>query len=443
LTNTPLDRTARDMLADLRSGATSATALAKASLDRIGAMEPNLHAWAFIDHGLVIAQAEAADARRAAGETLGALHGLPVGVKDIYDTADLPTENGTPAHRGRRPEIDAVMVARLRAAGAVIIGKTVTSELAVYTPGPTRNPLDLTRTPGGSSSGSAAAVAARMVPLALATQTNGSTIRPASFCGVVGYKPSLGLLPRTGVLKQSSMLDQPGLMARDVGDVALIADALIGPDPSDEQSIGLAMPRLADAATRSGRPPRFAYVRSPYWSRVDAAAQETLEAFVAGLGGAVEVVNLPPEFGDASAIHTTIMSAGIAEAFGADYVRAKELLSPVITGIVERGQKISAVEFVAALSARSALRQRFMKIAAPYDAIITPAALGIAPKFEVGTGDPIMSTIWTVLGAPALTLPLLSGAEGMPLGVQLVGNLCADAELIRAAAWLEGQSGRA
>ncbi|MDB5560925.1 MAG: Asp-tRNA Asn/Glu-tRNA Gln amidotransferase subunit, partial [Hyphomicrobiales bacterium] len=182
MTETLLDRTARDQLADLQNGAITATVLAKATLDRIGAKEPDLQAWAFIDQGLVLAQAEAADARRARGEPLGALHGLPVGVKDIYDTADLPTENGTPAHRGRRPQTDAIMVARLRAAGAVIIGKTVTSELAVYTPGPTRNPYDLSRTSGGSSSGSAAAVAAGMVPLALATQTNGSTIRPASFC---------------------------------------------------------------------------------------------------------------------------------------------------------------------------------------------------------------------------------------------------------------------
>ncbi|MDB5560605.1 MAG: glutamyl-tRNA amidotransferase, partial [Hyphomicrobiales bacterium] len=267
--------------------------------------------------------------------------------------------------------------------------------------------------------------------------------RPASFCGIVGYKPSLGLLPRTGVLKQSTLLDQPGLMARDVGDVALIADALIGPDPSDEQSIGHSAPRLLEALAGESAPPRFAFVRSPYWGRVDPAAQEALEAFVAGLGGAVETIDLPREFDEASAIHTILMSAGIAEAFAPDYVRAKELLSGVITSIIERGQKISAVEFVAAQTARSALRQNFMKIAAPYTAIITPAALGIAPKFEAGTGDPIMSTIWTLLGAPALTLPLLTGAEGMPLGVQLVGNLYADAELIRAAAWLERQSGRA
>jgi Asp-tRNA(Asn)/Glu-tRNA(Gln) amidotransferase A subunit family amidase len=222
-----LQRSARDLAAALRDGEVSAIEVAEAFLDRIDLREPEIQAWAHLDHDHVLGQARNADDLRRSGKPLGPLHGLPVGVKDIIDTFDLPTEFGTPIHRGRRPRVDATLVARLRAAGAIVAGKTVTSEYAVYTPGPTRDPRDLSRTPGGSSSGSAAAVAAGMVPLALATQTNGSTIRPASFCGIVGFKPSLGLLPRTGVLKQSTMLDQPGLMARNVGDVAYFADALM------------------------------------------------------------------------------------------------------------------------------------------------------------------------------------------------------------------------
>ncbi|MGF1526751.1 MAG: amidase, partial [Candidatus Competibacterales bacterium] len=204
--------TACQALEALRSGQLSALALTEACLARIEATEPNLQAWQFLDPDYARAQAKERDAHRQAGRPLGPLHGLPVGVKDIVDTANVPTENGTSLHRGRIPKADAGLVLKLKAAGAVMVGKTVTTELAVYTPGMTRNPRDPSRSPGGSSSGSAAAVAAEMVPLALATQTNGSTIRPAAYCGVYGFKPSLGLLPRGGVLRQSPPLDQPGVM---------------------------------------------------------------------------------------------------------------------------------------------------------------------------------------------------------------------------------------
>ncbi|MDQ0390302.1 amidase [Labrys monachus] len=433
-----LDRSAPDLAAALRSGAVSAADLASACLDRIAAREPDIAAWTFLDADKAMADARALDVQRALGRPLGPLHGLPVGVKDIIDTFDMPTENGTPVHRGRRPAADATLVARLRAAGALVLGKTVTSELAVYTPGPTRNPHDLARTPGGSSSGSAAAVAAGMVPLALATQTNGSTIRPASFCGIVGYKPSLGLLPRTGVLKQCFILDQPGLMARDLAGAALLAEALAGADPADEASRdpGFSFP----AALAGPLPaPRLAFVRGPYWEQADASAREALDDFVAGLGGTAETMEPPPAFASAAAIHKVLMNAGIAEAFGPDYDRARDQLSSVVTGIVEAGRALSAVDFVAALSAREALRTAFAQLFAGYDAVVTPAALGVAPPREDGTGNPIMATTWTLLGAPALTLPLLRGAGALPLGVQLVGHPGEDRRLLRAAAWLERQ----
>jgi Asp-tRNA(Asn)/Glu-tRNA(Gln) amidotransferase A subunit family amidase len=434
------DRPARDLAKELRNGGLSATAVTTAFLDRIASREPDLHAWAWIDRDLTLAQAQAADNFKASGAVLGQLHGLPVGVKDIFDTADMPTECGTPVHRGRRPTTDATMVARLRAAGAVILGKTVTTELAVYTPGPTRNPHDLTRTPGGSSSGSAAAVAAGMAPLALATQTNGSVLRPAAFCGVVGYKPSLGLLPRTGILKQSTVLDQPGLMARDIEDVAFLAHALIGPDLTDEQSFGGALPDLIAAASAPVQKPRLAYVRGPYWDRADLATRQALDAFVDTLGADVEAIALPSEFGEAAQIHGLIMHAGIAEAFRNEYAHGKALLSERLIGMIELGSRISAVSFIEALSARDRLRHRLAAIAAPFDALITPATVGVAPKLEHGSGDPIMATLWTLVGAPSLNLPLLSGEEGMPLGVQLVGGPLGDQRLIQAAAWLERAS---
>jgi Asp-tRNA(Asn)/Glu-tRNA(Gln) amidotransferase A subunit family amidase len=432
-----LERSASSLAADLKSGALSSVALTMACLDRIANLEPDIKAWAHLDRDMALRQAQAADARRASGKPLGALHGLPVGVKDIIDTADLPTEYNSPIYRGRRPTKDATLVQRLRSTGAIIMGKTVTSEFAVHTAGPTRNPHDLSRTPGGSSSGSAAAIAARMVPLALATQTNGSTIRPASFCGVVGFKPSLGVLPRTGILKQSTMLDQPGLMAMDVAGVALLADALGGYDPLDEQSLQPPVPLLSAAAVEAEAPPRLAFIGSPYWDQADETTREAIEGYVASLGGMVETVALPALFDDAARIQGVIMNAGIADACRDDYVRSRDRMSDVLLGIVENGRKISAMEFIAALAQRDRLRARYTEIVSGYDAVVTPAALGIAPKRAAGTGNPIMATLWTLLGAPALTLPLLAGVENMPLGVQLVGRLNDDARLIRAAAWLK------
>ncbi|MDR3476259.1 MAG: amidase [Devosia sp.] len=430
------DRRAGELAARLQRGELTAVALATACLARIAAREPAIEAWAYLDRERVLADAAVLDAKRVSGVPLGPLHGLPVGVKDIFDTFDMPTENGTPAHRGRRPTADATMVSRLRAAGALIMGKTVTSELAVYTAGPTRNPHDPDRTPGGSSSGSAAAVAAGMVPLALATQTNGSTIRPASYCGVVGYKPSLGVLPRTGILKQSMLLDQPGLMALDLAGVALLADALAGQDPADEMSLP-APDSLAAAVADPLPAPRLAFVRGPYWHLADETARTALERYVASLGNRVETVELGPEFDAAADLHRAIMTAGIAEAFAPIYASAKDVLSPVVTGIIEDGRKLAATEFIAALSARDRLRAVFAERFAPFDAIVTAATLGVAPKRGGGTGNPIMATSWTLVGAPALTLPLLAGDAGMPLGVQLVGNLRDDVRLLRAAAALE------
>ncbi|MBB3459022.1 Asp-tRNA(Asn)/Glu-tRNA(Gln) amidotransferase A subunit family amidase [Rhizobium sp. BK313] len=435
---TPLpDYSAVELARLLRDGEIGAEELTAACLDRIAALEPGIKAWTFFDADRALRAAGEADSRRAKGEALGVLHGLPVGIKDTYDTLDMPTEFGTPIHRGRQPSTDATMVDRLRRAGAIILGKTVTSEYAVYTAGPTRNPHDLTRTPGGSSSGSAAAVASGMVPLSLATQTNGSTIRPASFCGVVGYKPGLGLLSRTGILKQSDLLDQPGLMARTVADVAMLSAALGGADAADHRTIGYPALDLSSASTVQGRPPRLAFIRSPYWNRLDDDAAMGLEGFVAGLGGIIEEVELPHEFDQAASIHATIMGADIAAAYADDYHRAKALMSDTLVTIIEKGALVSASTLAEAFTARDRLLLRFTDIAAKYDAIITPAARGIAPKCEDGTGDPIMATVWTLLGLPAISLPLLTGFENMPLGVQLVSGQRDDRTLLRAAAWLD------
>ena len=288
------DLPALDARDRLEHGALRASELIDAQLTRIAAREPEIGAFAFLDEGLARAAAKAADDYRGTGRALGALHGLAVGVKDIIDTADMPTENGTPIDAGRHPARDAEVVRRIRLAGGIVMGKTVTTELGSMHPRKTRNPHDLSRTPGGSSSGSAAAVAAGMVALAIGTQTNGSVIRPASFCGVVGFKPSFGTIPRTGILPQAPSLDTVGVFARTVEDAALLADALAGHDPADSATRLVPPPRLLETA-RTDPPvtPAIAFVKGPAWNQADPETQEGFAELADSLGAACEEVVLP------------------------------------------------------------------------------------------------------------------------------------------------------
>src|SRR6266849_7792316 len=277
--------TATEAAAELARGAISAEEYARACLDRIAALDGDIKAFVHLDRDHALAQARALDERRAERRSTGPLHGIPVAIKDIVDTADYPTELGSPIAAGRRPRNDATVVARLRAAGAVIIGKTVTTEFAYFHPGPTRNPHDHARTPGGSSSGSAAAVAAHMVPLALGSQTNGSTIRPAAFCGVFAIKPSHGLVSRTGVLRLSNKLDHVGAFARSLPDLGLILDVIAGHDPADADTRPFAAPDFrALQSEKPPLPPRFAFVRTPVWDKADADTKAAFEELAAELG---------------------------------------------------------------------------------------------------------------------------------------------------------------
>jgi Asp-tRNA(Asn)/Glu-tRNA(Gln) amidotransferase A subunit family amidase len=432
-----VDMPARDLVGGMRSGELRATAIVEAFLQRIVEREPTVKAWAWLNPEQALRAAASADALFDSGSPLGALHGLPVGVKDIFDTFDMPTEFGTPIHKGRRPEKDAVMVARLRQAGAIVVGKTVTAEFAVYSPGPTRNPHDLARTPGGSSSGSAAAVAAGMAPVALASQTNGSVIRPASFCGVVGYKPSLGLLPRTGMLQQADLLDQPGIMARNVADAAFLAETMMGRHAEDALSSDLPARGLTQAALAVCERPALAFVRGPFWNRAGLEARQGIESFVGALGDRIETIELPDRFAAAEDALSRIMSFGVAEAYRDDFLRAGAGMSDALVRIIRHGQAISTADFLEARAIRDRLKSEFDSIVARYQAVVTLPAVGIAPPFAEGTGDPIFSTVWSLMGAPAITLPLLKGAGGMPIGVQLVGRARDDFGLVSAAGWVE------
>lgn len=422
----------------IRAGELTATDYAAALLDRVDEIEPQVQAWACLDRAYLLDQAQRCDDARARGVEPGPLAGVPVGLKDIIDTRSLPTEAGTSLHAGRMPRTDAALVRRLVAAGALVMGKTVTTELATFSPGPTRNPHHPGHTPGGSSSGSAAAVAAGMVPLAVGTQTNGSVIRPASFCGVYGFKPSFGLIARSGVLTQSPALDQVGVFGRCLEDVALLAQSLCGDDEADPATRAQVSPPLRRlAGAEPPMPPTVAFVRTPFWPRMDDDAREAFDELRQALGDRAVEMDLPEITPVAIEWHRTIMEADIAASFALEYERGRERLSDSLRGQIERGQRVSAVDYRRAIERIPALVAEFDAWFTEADAILTPAALGTAPAGLQSTGDPIMCTLWTLAGMPAISLPLLHGANGLPLGVQLVGRKHDDARLLRTAHWLE------
>jgi len=423
----------------IRDGKLGSEELVQACLERIRALEPKVQAWQFLDEQHALAQARALDERKRNGEPLGALHGVPVGLKDIIDTADMPTENGTVIHKGRTPRDDAAVVKMLRAAGAVILGKTVSTECAYFSPGKTRNPHNPEHTPGGSSSGSAAAVGAGMVPLALGSQTAGSVIRPAAFCGVHGYKPTHGLIPRSGILQLSRTLDHVGLFARSVDDLALLLEQLQGYDELDPDTRPRArVPFLELSRDDPPLEPMLAFIKTPHWERTDADTREAFQELVETLGARVEEVELFPSATEAWDWHRTILQAEMAANLEPLWVAGKDKLSKQLHELIQRGRGVPAVDHQRALRriapAVESLDELFMQ---RYDAILTAPALGTAPKGLGSTGDPVFCSIWTLLGMPAITLPLMQGENGLPLGVQLVGRKGFDARLLRTARWLE------
>jgi Asp-tRNA(Asn)/Glu-tRNA(Gln) amidotransferase A subunit family amidase len=396
-----------------------------------------VQAWTFLDPAHALKQARELDRRRSEGQAMGPLHGVPVGIKDIIDTGDMPTEDGTVLHAGRMPERDATVVTMLRAAGAVIMGKTVTTELATYSPGKTRNPHNAGHTPGGSSSGSAAAVAAGMVPLALGSQTNGSVIRPAAYCGVYGFKPTHGLIPRHGVLKLSRSLDHIGIFARTIDDVALACEQLVGYDERDPDTHPRARaPFIAVAAEEPPLPPLVGLVKGPLWERV---SQETREAFAEveeHVGERIESVELPASALNVLEWHRTIMEAEMGANLAAEYEKGRERLSESLRAQLERGRACSALDYQNALARVAQVTEGLAELFDRFDALLAPSAAGTAPRGLASTGDPVFCTLWTFCGMPALNLPLMRGEGGLPLGMQLVGPRHGDARLLRTARWL-------
>jgi Asp-tRNA(Asn)/Glu-tRNA(Gln) amidotransferase A subunit family amidase len=397
--------TATDAARLLAAREVSSEELVRGCLERIEAREGELRAWAHLDPDAAIAQARGRDEEAPRGP----LHGLPVGVKDVIDTADMPTGCGSPIYAGRQPERDADCVAWLRERGAVVLGKTVTTEFATYQPPPTVNPRDPERTPGGSSSGSAAAVADGMVPLAYGTQTAGSVIRPASFCGVAGFKPAHGWASTAGIKRLSARLDTLGTFGATVADAALLA--------------GREVP--------AAREPRLGFCRTPWWEHVEDGA--ALDA--ATRVGAREL-ELPPQFAALVQAQETLMAFEVARNLAPEFRDHRALLSSDLRAYIERGHAVAREEAESAVALTTACRGRLPEVLAGLDALLVPAAVGEAPPRSEGhTGDPLLCRAWTLLGVPAISVPGLTGPAGMPVGVQLVG--VDEAALLAAAAWLE------
>jgi Asp-tRNA(Asn)/Glu-tRNA(Gln) amidotransferase A subunit family amidase len=404
----------------IASGALTAEALVEACLARIAAHEPEIRAWTAIEPALALSEARARDK----GPCLGPLHGIPFAVKDILDTLDLPTEYGSPIYAGHHPQTDAACVAQVRAAGAVVLGKTVTCEFAGFAPGPTRNPHNRAHTPGGSSSGSAAAVADFMVPVGLGTQTGGSILRPASYCGVIGYKPTFNMIGRAGMKLASDTLDTIGLLARTVDDIALFADVLASREPLPVEPLA---------------PRRIGLCRSFLWDKARPESQQAVESAAEKLGSCVEVrdLALPEGFENLVAARGQIDDYERARALAHEWCMHRDLLGSHMTATIERGLAIPTTRYIEALQAAAVARAQLASLFADVDLILTPCATGEAPHGLESTGDSTFQGLWTLLRVPTITLPTHRGPNGLPVGIQLVAPLYEDARLLRFARWVE------
>jgi amidase len=401
----------------------TAEALVTACLDRIEAREPVVGAWQYLDREAALAAAR----RRDAEPPRGPLHGIPIAVKDLIDTADMPTAYGSPIYRGHRPAADASCVALARAAGAVVLGKTVTTEFATFTPGKTANPRNPAHTPGGSSSGSAAAVTDGMVPLGFGTQTAGSVIRPGAYCGCIAYKPSFGLINRAGVKPLADSLDTIGVFARSAEDAAFFVGVL-----AERPALRhLELPQ---------RPPRIGVCRTPVWEQAEPATAAALDAARAALeraGAAVAEIPIAPEHEGLTEAQDTIMWFETVRALAHERIEHSAELSPRLAQLIDAGMAIGADVYDRAVERAAAARAGLAAFFGECDAVVVPAAPGEAPVGLGNTGDPVFSRMWTLLGVPCAAVPARWGENGLPTAVQLVGRSRDDARLMACAAFLE------
>jgi Asp-tRNA(Asn)/Glu-tRNA(Gln) amidotransferase A subunit family amidase len=415
----------------LSSGEMTSEAYTRGLLARIDQIEDRVQAWQWLDKERALQSAREVDRRVLAGRTPGALHGVPVGVKDIIDVRGMPTSMGSRVYESYLPETNAEVVDRLRAAGALALGKTVTTEFAFMVPNKTRNPWNPTHTPGGSSSGSAAAIAAGFSPAAIGTQTNGSVIRPAAFCGVVGYKPGKGVLSTDGILPFSATLDQPGVFARNVEDAALLVAHLA----HSRWTISPQISALKHA-------PRLVAVRGPVWSLAEPDQRSRFATDIAVLREAAAIVDeieLPSSFNESHKVHRIIMLYEAAAASRQVRAHYRDKITDLLNKALDDGDRISVAEYDRALRKREVLQRDFARFLDDYDAVVTPPAAGEAPPSLESTGDPGFCTLWTLIGVPAISIPTGLGSRGMPLGLQIIGNQGESNHLLATTMWCERQ----
>lgn len=413
---------AAEASAAIHAGTLTSEALVSVCLERIAQREGEVQAWAFIDPELALAQARARDREPKRSW----LHGIPVGIKDVIDTCDMPTGYGSPIYQGHRPAADAACVAQIRELGGVILGKTVSTEFATRHPNKTRNPHRLTQTPGGSSSGSGAAVADYMVPLALGTQTSSSVIRPAAYCGVVGYKPGFGLINRAGIKFLSESLDTIGVLSRSVTDAGMLAALLSG------------LP--VNAGTfKGGKAPRIGLCRTPWWNAASAPVQQSLLDCAARFrkaGATVVEIDLPPEFAELNDVQIRLSSYEFFRALSHERIRHPELISASLTQRIAAGGQVTRQAYEAALALTKRCQRWMDDTMSGYELMMAPSAPSEAPDIA-STGEPTFGLMWTLLQMPCMTLPCGVGPAGLPIGVQLVAACGNDLGLYRDAAWAE------
>jgi len=430
---TPNLLTATEAVREIKNGNLTATELMRACADRIGEMEPDIKAWAHFDEELAMKYAQAVDRKLGRNEIPGKLCGIPIGVKDIFNTKDMPTCMGSPIWEGFTPGNDARVVSYLKWADAVIAGKTVTAEFAVHHPGPTVNPHNFGHTPGTSSSGSAAAVASYMVPLALGTQTAGSTIRPASNCGVFGFKPSFGLIPRTGILKTLDTLDHVSFLARSVEDLRLMLDTLRirGPNhPYVYENIDC----TEEVTKPPGRPYKIGFVKTHVWQYAEGYAQDALLAYAEELSRhpeiTVEAAELPSRFDEVHAVHEKIYTKALSYYFREEVSQHPERVSKWFLNMVNAGHKFSFEDYRRGLQQQNSLINEFDGFMEDYDALLSLSTSGEAPNGLDAEAKPDSCLIWTLCHAPAINLPLFRGPNGLPFGAQVIGRQYSDYRLM-------------
>ena len=429
---------AEELVSKIKDSQLTSVELCERYIERVEKFEKDVKAWAHFDKKLLLEKAAEADEYRRSGKPTGPLHGIPVAVKDIVGTVDMPTECGTVIRKGKSYSQNAEIIDLLLAAGAIVMGKTATAELAYLGPPKTTNPHDHSRTPGGSSSGSAAAVASFMAPLSIGSQTGGSVIRPASYCGVVGYKPTYGLISRNGVLKTSEKLDHIGLFGKTVEDVALLAKVLIKKDKFDTATVYYSADGILEE-TKKGPlfEPKFIFYKTDHWKNIEKKSREAFEYFIKSFKKNIEIFDTPSYFKDIHKYHQIIYETDLANNFGLYYKKYKKKLSKSMQDAIVKGNKHSAKEYAEAIDFMKRSYESYEEVFEDYHGVLSPSSPGVAPKSLKSTGSAEFNKVWSYLGTPCISLPLLQGEGKMPLGVQLIGAKYDDHRFLGVANWLE------